>query len=301
MTMLRFQCSNCGFKIKAPDEYAGRKGKCPKCHQTVSIPTSSQQKLDLLNVATGSKTQKKPTDNIKPVTGQEQTNQDSQNTKNCPYCGETILAVAIKCKHCNEFLDGFSKPQASTGKSETDTLQLQQEYYSLQEERKRYNRLSFIFGLPGIVLLIIVNVIFFQNLSVNSPPSSIGVRLFALASLISLSVGLGYYAKYKGRSPWIGLLGLLTIIGLIALLCFRDYNKERMIQIAANLRARGQTHVGSYALEGVVKTSGLAKASLILSFVGFPIGIVLKLPHVWILSIIGMVIASFSLLKMKSY
>lgn len=33
-------------------------------------------------------------------------------TKQCPYCGEEILAIAKKCKHCGEWLDG-SKPQAS--------------------------------------------------------------------------------------------------------------------------------------------------------------------------------------------
>ena len=26
-------------------------------------------------------------------------------TKNCPYCGEEILAIAKKCKHCGEWLD----------------------------------------------------------------------------------------------------------------------------------------------------------------------------------------------------
>ena len=26
-------------------------------------------------------------------------------TKRCPYCGETVLVIAQKCKHCGEFLD----------------------------------------------------------------------------------------------------------------------------------------------------------------------------------------------------
>lgn len=30
----------------------------------------------------------------------------TDETKLCPFCGEEILAIAKKCKHCGEFLDG---------------------------------------------------------------------------------------------------------------------------------------------------------------------------------------------------
>jgi Transposase IS116/IS110/IS902 family len=34
---------------------------------------------------------------------------DTQETKACPWCGETILAVAKKCKHCGEYI-GVTDP-----------------------------------------------------------------------------------------------------------------------------------------------------------------------------------------------
>jgi uncharacterized Zn finger protein (UPF0148 family) len=36
----------------------------------------------------------------------------TSQTRRCPYCSEEILASAIKCKHCGEFLDGRSRQSA---------------------------------------------------------------------------------------------------------------------------------------------------------------------------------------------
>ena len=37
-------------------------------------------------------------------------------TKNCPYCGEEILAGAKKCKHCGEWLEEEPKPRLESNK-----------------------------------------------------------------------------------------------------------------------------------------------------------------------------------------
>jgi membrane protein YdbS with pleckstrin-like domain len=41
------------------------------------------------------------------------TTPDVEPTKRCPFCGEVILAIARKCKHCGEFLDRPAPDSAS--------------------------------------------------------------------------------------------------------------------------------------------------------------------------------------------
>lgn len=41
--MIKFCCKNCGQKFTVSDQQAGKKGKCPKCKQTIVIPPAAQE------------------------------------------------------------------------------------------------------------------------------------------------------------------------------------------------------------------------------------------------------------------
>lgn len=40
------------------------------------------------------------------------TSEGISTTRDCPYCGEAVLAKAQKCKHCGEFFEGSRTPPA---------------------------------------------------------------------------------------------------------------------------------------------------------------------------------------------
>jgi hypothetical protein len=94
------------------------------------------------------------------------------------------------------------------------------------------NRKSLALGVPGIVLQILGNVMYRSGGTV-APMGQTPVKgnplwlLVALAGTVLLIAGLSFYAKAKGRSPAWGLMGLLSIIGLIVLACLKDLSPQR--------------------------------------------------------------------------
>lgn len=80
----------------------------------------------------------------------------------------------------------------------------------------RYNNISLALGIPGIILQIVG-----QFMGGKSENDIIGV-LVVVAGTALLIGGLAMYAKAKGRSPLWGLMGFLSLLGLIFLAILKD-------------------------------------------------------------------------------
>ena len=104
--MISFSCT-CGKKYNVEDKYAGKKAKCKKCGKVIVVPK---------NVNSEPQTNESvvPQTNIFYWASCEDTELKlSEQTKNCPFCGETILERAKKCKHCGEMLNSGPMQQIS--------------------------------------------------------------------------------------------------------------------------------------------------------------------------------------------
>ena len=118
--MIKFRCK-CGQKISVPDEAVGKRGKCPKCQSILTVPQSTNDKISS-KIPTDDKSTQRKTPEISAIADILNLSEDDdysavenkktespiklqKPTKACPYCGEEILAIAKKCKHCGEYLE----------------------------------------------------------------------------------------------------------------------------------------------------------------------------------------------------
>jgi hypothetical protein len=85
---------------------------------------------------------------------------------------------------------------------------------------KKYNNLSFMFFIPGIIVQTI-GFVMSENYQTNEPLGILSVILL-IGGTLSTATGFGFYAKAKGRNMLWGSVGFIGLLGLLILSLLKD-------------------------------------------------------------------------------
>ena len=164
MADFKFNCPHCKQSLEASEEMLGQTINCPACNGAIELPAPTTRRAVYA-----------------PPPNQTE-------SRACPFCGEQILASAIKCKHCGEFLDGRAKLTAVVKPKKQGVL-VENDLWKKPPSYLYYLR-HFIIGtlllpLYGIGLLLIVYAILDRNTKIYTITNK---RVMSKTGIISRQV-----------------------------------------------------------------------------------------------------------------
>jgi hypothetical protein len=173
------ECPACHKLLKARDETAGKRIKCPSCGGVLAVPASAIAAEPVL-----------------PEEGGER--------RPCPVCGEEIAATARKCRFCGEVLDPELRRKSSGGPRMS-----RQDLYSVAIYQK---------VILWCILAYLVAVAA-QFAVPRESRLILGLVFAAVAVLATVFVFMLALKVYStGMGILLGILTLIPLIGLIILL-----------------------------------------------------------------------------------
>lgn len=182
--LIQFKCPFCSATSKAPANQRGMNSRCPECREPIKVPFADGDVAGdpFEEIGTENQPPAAPVPACISAPPPVRVNQAgvaqeaaSQPEISCPYCGEFILAVARKCKHCGEMLD--SDLRASRQEQPTNQIVVQQVVqqqtaivdYGSRKSVALAIILAFLFGPLGMLYSTIIGalVMFLINLFVG--------------------------------------------------------------------------------------------------------------------------------------
>jgi predicted RNA-binding Zn-ribbon protein involved in translation (DUF1610 family) len=124
--MIVFKCPGCEKSFSVKDEFAGKHTKCPQCGNPLRVPAGTAPAVSAPEPTPPAKVAFPPPAKVAfpppakvappppaivqpalPVQAVPEVlaSRRAVDYKDCPFCGEEVLAAAKKCKHCGETLD----------------------------------------------------------------------------------------------------------------------------------------------------------------------------------------------------
>ena len=106
MSNLDINCPHCQQELEIPPEMFGDNFDCPSCNGHIQLRQRQPKLKPRAPNKFTSILKQKSEQAIKPSEPPSLPAEPSSKTKSCPFCGEEILSIAVKCKHCHSDLYG---------------------------------------------------------------------------------------------------------------------------------------------------------------------------------------------------